>query len=364
MTSPKERLQHLRDRYPWLDHVLRMLSHYGSVNASSQAGAVTYFGFLSFFPILAIAFFVVGIVANVDPDIRGQMTQEINNLLPGVISTRHGDGGVDLDTVGSYSGLAGVVGLAGVLYAGLGWLSGLRVALETVFVVPSYEHPNFLIGKLRDLATLALVGLTLMVSVVLSGAVTGFSRTILGWVGIDSGGFVPTLLLNVLGHALAIAASTVLLLTMFKLLVTESHLPRNAMVRGALLGAVLFEVLKLVANLLLAQTRHSAAFASFGVALILVVWINYFSRFVLYGAAWAYTSPDALAQRQAEARRAPGAAVTVEGAHVDVAAAESANGPVGVQGQPDAAPARPWLVAVGAAVLGALAATAVRGGRS
>ena len=38
MVSPKERLDRLRERHPWLDHVLRTLSHYGSVNAKSRVG--------------------------------------------------------------------------------------------------------------------------------------------------------------------------------------------------------------------------------------------------------------------------------------------------------------------------------------
>jgi len=195
-----------------------------------------------------------------------------------------------------------------VLYAGLGWLSGMRQVLEVMFVTPRTEQPGFLVGKLRDLAALALIGLTLMLSVVLSGAVTGFSGVILGWVGVDTTAVLPTLLLNVLGHALAIAASTLLLLSMFTLLLVESHVPRSALVGGALLGAVGFEVLKAAASLLLAQTRGQPAFQAFGVALILVVWINYFSRLVMYAAAWAYTSPGALTQRTAEAMRAPGAA--------------------------------------------------------
>ena len=77
---------------------------------------------------------------------------------------------------------------------------------------------------------------------------------------------------------------------MFKLLVVESHVPRGALVRGALLGAVGFEVLKLGANLLLKQTQGNPAFQVFGVTLILLVWINYFSRLVMYAAAWAYTA--------------------------------------------------------------------------
>ena len=46
--------------------------HYGDVKGGLQAGAVTYFAFLSFFPILALAFFVVGLLSQVYPDARGR----------------------------------------------------------------------------------------------------------------------------------------------------------------------------------------------------------------------------------------------------------------------------------------------------
>ena len=83
---------------------------------------------------------------------------------------------------------------------------------------------------------------------------------------------------------------------MFTLL-AQPRAPRISLVKGALLGAVGFEVLKAVALLLIAQTKGQPAFQAFGVALILVVWINYFSRLVMLAAAWAYTSPGAVAQR-------------------------------------------------------------------
>ena len=218
----------LRAKYAWLDHTLRMFVHYSAVNGNGQAGAVTYFGFLSFFPILAIGFFVVGLVAQRYPDIRDQMIAEINNLLPGVVGT--GDGQIRIETIEDYSGTVGLVGLVILLYAGLGWLSAMRHALEVMFAVPRREHPKWLMGKLRDLGALAVIGLTLMVSVSLSGAVTGFSGQILDWVGIDPSATAPTVLVNLIGHVLAIAASTVLLLTMFKLLLVDTHVPRRALV--------------------------------------------------------------------------------------------------------------------------------------
>ena len=380
MASLKERVsatvERLRERYPWLDHAVRMVQHYGTVNGNGQAGAVTFFGFLSFFPILAHGFFVVGLLAHLYPDIKAQMVSELNSLLPGVIG--QGKGKIPLKTIEDYSGRVGLVGLLALLYSGLGWLSGLRQALEVMFVVPRQEQTNLVLGKLRDLGTLGLIGLTLLVSVTLSGAVTGFSGFILGWVGIDQTALVPKILLSVLGHVLAIMASTVLLLTMFKLLITESHLPRGALVRGALLGAVGFEVLKLAANLLLAQTKGNPAFQAFGVALILLVWINYFSRLIMYSVAWAYTSPAALEQRTAEARRAPGAALATEhsGAGEDARSAPVATGPVTVA-RSDVPTARtrpagghraergghPWRGVAGAGVLALLGAAVVRGFR-
>jgi membrane protein len=354
MTSLKDRvaaaLARLRARFPWFDHTVRMVQHYGSVNGNGQAGSVTFFGFLSVFPVLALAFFAVGLVARVDPAIKGQMVDEIGTLLPGVVGPRPGQ--VPLGTIEDYAGTVGLIGLVAVAYSGLGWLSGLRQALEVMFVVPRKEQPNLLIGKLRDLGALLLIGLTLLVSVALSGAVTGFSGTILDAVGIDPEAVVPAVLLSVLGHVLAVAASTVLLMTMFTLLLVEAHTPRRALWRGALLGAVGFELLKLGANLLLAQTQGSPAFQAFGVALILLVWINYFSRLVMYAAAWAYTDPVARARRAAEAVRAPGAVVTGS------TPLESPPDPVAA---PAVAPWRPMVVGAGVALLGAAVVRGLRG---
>ena len=344
------RFARLRERHGWLDHTVRMVQHYGAVNGNAQAGAVTFFGFLAVFPILALAFFVVGQLAKVDPSLKPQMIHEINGLLPGVMGT--GKGQVRLSTFEDYAATVGIIGLVGLLYSGLGWLSGMRSALEVMFVTPRRDQPNLLFGKLRDLGTLTLVGLTLVVSVALSGAVTGFSGRILEVVGVDPHSVVPAVLLSLLGHALAIVASTVLLLAIFKFLLVHSHVPRRSLQSGAVLGAVGFEVLKLVANLLLRATQGSPAFQAFGVALILVVWINYFSRLVMYAAAWAYTSPHARALRDAEALVVPGAALESE------LLSEALSEP-GVAGH-RAEASRSWARAIGGAAVLAAAALVVR----
>ncbi|MBM7509265.1 membrane protein [Nocardioides salarius] len=291
MTSLKERASDVREQRPLVDHLVRMQAHYGEARASQHAGAITYFAFLSFFPILALSFFVVGVVSEVWPDANQTLVEAIQSLFPGIIGTAEGQ--LELADFRTFTGLAGVAGFLGVLYSGLGWISALRLALFAVFEPPEQAIPNFVMGKLRDLLTLAVIGLTLLVAVAVTGLVASFSEEILGWVGLgEELAWLVVLITVVLG----LMANALLFFTMFRLL-GQPRAPRISLVRASLLGAVLFEVLKQLSSKLIAATQGQPAFQAFGIALVLVVWINYFSRVVLYAAAFAHTSPEARALR-------------------------------------------------------------------
>lgn len=294
MAGPKERLEALRRRRPLVDHAVRTQGHYSAVKGGQQAGAVTYFGFLSFFPILALAFAAVGWISGVFPEARETVVEAIEQIFPGMIGG--GDSQISLTTIEDAAGAAAGIGLVGVLYAGLGWLSSMRDALLVVFELPAYQQPGFVVGKLRDLATLVAVGLVLLLSVGISGVVGRLSRQILDALEL---GLALQPLLWVLAILVGLLASTLLFLAMFRLL-ADPHTPKRSLLGGALLGAVGFEVLKQLSGLLLSLTAGQPAFQAFGIALILVVWINYFSRVVMYAAAWAHTSPEARAARERE----------------------------------------------------------------
>jgi membrane protein len=296
--SPQERLSRalagLRERRPLVDHAVRTQQHYGAVKAGQQSGAVTYFGFLSLFPILALSFFLVGYLAQVFPEVRHSLRVAINQLLPGLIGT--GDNQIRLRDIEDAAGAVGLLGLLGLAYAGLGWLSAMRDALVVVFELPVREQPSFVLGKLRDLTTLVLVGVTLLVSVTVSGFVSRFAASLLGWLGLGQE-LAP--LLQWLTVVLGLGANTLLFFALFRFL-AEPRTPTRSLWQGAMLGAVGFEVLKRLSGVLLASTKGQAAFQAFGIALILLIWINYSSRVVLYAAAWAHTSRAARAQRYLE----------------------------------------------------------------
>ena len=300
MGSPLARgraaVENARERSPLLDHVVRTLRHYSRVNGSGLAGSVTYFAFLSFFPILAIAFFVIGYVSKLYPDARDNLTTAIGTLLPHILG--EGDGEIRLSTIEGAAGTAGLIGAIALLYSGLGWLSGMRAALEIVFEMPRSEYPSFLLGKLRDLASLVVIGITLLLTVAVTGVVIGSSSWVLDLVGL---GHNLAWLVKGVGGVVGLVANTLLFYTLFRLLARPAT-PQRALWEGALLGALGFELLKLGSTLLLASTRGRPAFQALGIALILLIWINYFSRVVMYAAAWAHTSPSARAARERESR--------------------------------------------------------------
>ena len=335
----KQRLHDARDRRSTVDHVLRMVEHYGAVNGNALAAAVTYFAFLSFFPILALSFAVFGQLTKVFPDAQDTLVEAANSVLPGLVG---GENGVGLKTLQDAAPSLFSLGIVLALYSGLGWLSGMRQALVAVFEEPPRQQPGFVSGKLRDVLALLALGSVLIVSVAVSGVATKLLEPILDALSLGS---VAGWLLGALAIAVGLASNAVLFFAFFRLLAAPD-VPSRSLWSGAMLGAVAFEVLKQLSTFLLELTASSAAFQAFGIALILLVWINYFSRVVVYSAAWAHTTPEARALL--EARRA--AENAVEGPRIDVRQAAGAAVPAPPSWDPRAA-----FAAGAAAMLGLVA---------
>lgn len=297
----KRRVNRARRRFAFLDHGVRAVVHYVQVQGGVLAGGITYYGYLSVFPVLVLAFAVVGAVTNGDRRATEVVTDAMNSVLPGLVGT--GEGQLSLTTVQGAAATVGLIGVATLLYSGLGWLSALRQSLQDVFTLPRESGRNFLVGKAVDLLALTILAVVLVVSVALTTAVTTFTDAVLGWLSLDD---VPGMGLMVRGLAvlLGVLSSTVLFLVMFHLL-PQPELPPGALVRGALVAALGFEALKLLATTLIRLASNNPATAVFGTSLVLLIWINYFSRVTILGAAWAVTTGQAhevLPELRAQAR--------------------------------------------------------------
>jgi membrane protein len=286
MENPKVAAQSgvatIRRRRPFVDHLIRAFSRYQADGGDRLAAGVTYFGFLSFFPLIALAFSIAGFVVDAYPDAQHKLTEQINNFLPGLADK------LDVTTIGNAKVATGLVGLAGLLLAGLGWIDALREAVRAIWH-HNVKAGNFLVKKLADIGVLAGLGLTLLASV----AVTGVSSAAMSWfldlIGLENNS-VARVGLRLVGIALALVVDFAVFLFLFTRL-PRLNTPLKRVAKGAMLGAVGLEILKVVGSILVARTTNNPVYGAFAVVVGLLIWINLVSRFMLFTAAWTVTAP-------------------------------------------------------------------------
>lgn len=310
VTRAKETFARLRHRWDGLDVVVRAYQHFTGVNASQLGGSITYFGFLSFFPLIAVAFSVVGFIVVAVPTAPDLVNQALENALPGLV----GPGRIDAQSIASARAGVGIIGFVTLLYSASGIASNTRSALERVFVVPRGEGRNFVLRKVSDLLTMAVSGLILVISVGASSAVSGRVKgQLLDVVGLPEDSPVGTAF-TVAGLVIGVAASTLMLYLIYRVL-PKQHLRRRSVLLGAFVAAIGLEIIKVAATLIISGVAHNALYGTFGVIVALLVWLNYFARLLLFGASLTVASSglteielvrsEAFATRAAELANAP-----------------------------------------------------------
>jgi membrane protein len=294
------KFEQLRARWEWLDHIVRAAERYTERHGDHYAAAVAYFSVLSLVPLVMVAFAVAGYVLFFRPELLAELQAGIAKNVPAGLDT------VIMPIINAAiasRNAVGVIGLLGALYSGVGWMSNLREALSEQWgQVPA--TPALPKRLLFDLLTLAGLGLALVGSFAITGLMSGFAATALGFVGLADDGWAQALL-RILGILLGLTANWLIFLWVIARLPREHATIRSA-AKAALLGAVGFEVLKQVMTYYLEAVTSSPSGAIFGPFLGLLVFAYFVSRFILFVTAWAATARE---NEQEEPSPVPGPAV-------------------------------------------------------
>ena len=283
MASPAALFARAREKRPALDHLVRAFGRYTADAGDRQAASVTFFGFLSFFPILALATAVLSFALG--DDAVGEVVEQVNSYAPGLAEQLELEEILGSDRA---AGVAGLLGLAGLLYSGLGWVDALREAVRAIWH-HNVKEGNFLVKKAKDVLILLGLGATILLSVAISAATGAFTGFALELVDLQDS-TIATVLAKVVGVALGLLTSTGLFLFLFWRL-PKVQSPFRKVAQGAVLAAVLFEVLKRVGAFYIERTTANPLYGSFAVVVGLLIWINIVSRMLLICAAWTVTAP-------------------------------------------------------------------------
>src|SRR3954453_6264248 len=152
-----------------------MYGRYPADGGDRLAAAVTFYWFLSLFPLLLLAISLLGYVYG--DDAPKHVTSALSGYLPEQLVTTIGD------TLVSAKGKSGIIGIVGLLLSGLGWVDGLREAIRSIWH-QNVKAGNFVIRKVVD--SLLLVGQfsSIGASVVISGATTAATGQVVDLLGV------------------------------------------------------------------------------------------------------------------------------------------------------------------------------------
>lgn len=265
---------------------------YGDARGNLLAGGVTYFAFFSIFPAVALAFTIFGILLQDNAQWLDQIRDYLNGTLPGFIKEGDNDGLIPLTVpTGDTLTITGVVGLGGLLLAGLGWLGALRDGIRAIFGAEGAPG-NFLTAKLRDLGVLVILG----IAIVVSAAVTGIAGATTSWIAEQIGLGGQAWLLTLIAFIVGAVLDGMVVIVMLRLL-SGVDVPWRGLVGGAVVGGIGLTLLKVLGTSLIAGTTSNPLFASIAVVVGLLAWLNFMSRVVLLAAAWSANSlePEAVA---------------------------------------------------------------------
>src|SRR4051812_6161302 len=144
------RVDDQQQRHPVLAFPFAVVKKFGDDQGGNLAAMLTYYTFLSLFPLLLVLFTVLGFVLHGHPGLQQDIRDSALRDFP-IIGNQLGR------NVGSVrgSGLALVIGILGTLWGGMGVANAAQDALNRVWGVPIKARPGFLKRVLRSVALLA-----------------------------------------------------------------------------------------------------------------------------------------------------------------------------------------------------------------
>jgi membrane protein len=242
-------------RHRWLGVPIAVVYKFVDDQGGYLAALITYYGFLSLFPLLLIFSTVLGFLLPGNPALQQQLIDSALGQFP-IIGDQLGSTAQPLR--GSGWGLT--IGILVALYGGLGVAVAIQNAFNQVWGVPVHRRPDPVRARLRSLLLLGLLGLGVLLTTALSAVVAVGER------------FGPGLRIGAV--VLAVITNAALFVLAFRALTTRKVAIREVL-PGSVLAAVAWQILQSLGAIYVDyQLRGtSQVYGLFGIVLGLLGWI-------------------------------------------------------------------------------------------
>jgi membrane protein len=252
-------------------------------NCTQQAAAITYYILFSLAPLAIVVVAVLGIFLNGE-EVRDRVVDWVLEVIP--LSSIEGRASVTeiVEEIQNVNATFAVIGLVVALWSSLAVFAAIRRALNNVWGME--EHRPYAQAKVVDLMQVGVVCLVLVASIVLTGLVRTAREVSADYLGPIAGG-------NVFWEIPSAIAAGLVTLAAFCVLyriVPAVHPGWRAVVPGAILATVLFELLKNSFAIYVANfNSYSVVYGSLAGILLFLFYMFLASNILLIGAEFVKT---------------------------------------------------------------------------
>ena len=253
-----QRLDAFQQRHRWAGFPLAVVYKFVDDQGGYLAALITYYGFLSVFPLLLLLSSILGIVLRNNEAWREQILDSALRQFPVIGEQLGAPGGLSGSTT------AVIIGLIGSLYGALGVGQATQNAMNTMWAVPRNSRPNPITSRVRSVLLLAVGGLSFLTSGVLAG------------IGSNVNGVTDDFgeLLRRLATLAAICITTAFFVFLFRHATTH-RLSRFDVLPGAIAAAVVWQLLQTFGAVYVGSVIRNADATNgvFAIVLGLIAWI-------------------------------------------------------------------------------------------
>jgi membrane protein len=277
-------------------------------NVPRLGASLAYYTLFAFSPILVIAIAIAGSVFGAEA-VRGQVVSQIDGLVG-----RQGAEAIQAILQGAHRNPSGtlalIIGTATLIVAASGAFLELQHALNTIFQVKTDAKKSglqrLILSRLRSFGLVVSIGFLLMVSLVISAALSAMSARL------AEAELIGPWVLKAVDITLSLAVMTLLFGLIYRVL-PDVRLAWRDVWTGALVTALLFDLGKFLIGLYLGQSSVASSYGAAGSIVVLLVWVYYSAQIILLGAE--FTRVYAEHRRGGAAPRANNLARPDPGAH-------------------------------------------------
>jgi membrane protein len=279
-------LDRARARSGAFDHFYRTADRFGFVLGGRLAAAIAYYGFFAIFALLLIGYSLFGILLRNNAELFGIVRDFLRQNLPFL----------DVQQLLNSGRTVGIVGIIGLTFTGVGWVESIRSSQRLIWRLT--EHPGY-IGVRQVVDFAVLVGILLLLALSQLG-VYGLEK-LLNWLADGRVGFLLSAVSLVLTVVINMLLAAALLAAVPRLRMTVRR-----MLPPVLQVGIGITLLNTVGKSFVGLVQRNPAYGLVGSAVGALVYLYLFNQLLLFGAAWAATSPHGrVVDLSAEDKNAP-----------------------------------------------------------